>query len=400
MGLKRVDLHTPLPEISWTWEGLIPRGFVSVVGSLPGEGKTALLTALAWQATRPEGELLGRKVESTAAVYVDFDAATGDGRAVRGWIERHKATFPDGDLDRLVVLEPEGDTYGLGEEELAELEGVAKDSGAGLIIVDSFMAAFPLDVVKSHQVQAAFYHLRRLALSTGAAVVVIDHLPKPMHGETAGARGLLGSIAKVAQARSVHILTRVPPREVDGRHVLRWDVLKNSFAAVPEPFGVELVFDPGQVRVLESPLPEGVVNPRKDRAKVVVLTLLQGGAVVARKDLVDAIIREVNVHRKTAESYLAEIAKEVGLVAVTLPGKGNPVAYRIPEATPLPGEVGPGQTPTPYTPITPKWENPDSHRKTFRSGGGLLNGPGTPKSPPPTLAGEGEEEVEVQGVEL
>jgi RecA-family ATPase len=234
MGLKRVDLHTPLPEISWTWEGLIPRGFVSVVGSLPGEGKTALLTALAWQATRPEGELLGRKVESTAAVYVDFDAATGDGRAVRGWIERHKATFPDGDLDRLVVLEPEGDTYGLGEEELAELEGVAKDSGAGLIIVDSFMAAFPLDVVKSHQVQAAFYHLRRLALSTGAAVVVIDHLPKPMHGETAGARGLLGSIAKIAQARSVHILTRVPPREVEGRHVLRWDTLKSSFAPIPE----------------------------------------------------------------------------------------------------------------------------------------------------------------------
>jgi len=366
MGLRRIDLHTPLPEIAWAWEGLIPRGFVSVVGALPGEGKSVLLTALAWQAPRPEGELLGRRVEPTGAVFVDFDAATGDGRAVRGWIERHKAAFPDGDMGRLVVLEPDGNTYGLGEEELAELEGVVKEAGAGLVIVDSFMAAFPLDVVKAHQVQAAFYHLRRLALNTGAAVVVIDHLPKPMNGEAAGARGLLGSIAKVAQARSVHILTRVPPREVEGRHVLRWDVLKNSFAPIPDPFGVELLFEPGLGRVEEAALREGSVNARQNSARDVVLTLLQGGAVVAKKDLVEAIIREVNVHRKTAERYLAEIAQEAGLVAVSLPGKGAPVAYRLPEAPPLPGELEPSQTPTPYAPIAPKWENPDGHRETFR----------------------------------
>ncbi|MGC8875694.1 AAA family ATPase [Thermus sp.] len=320
-------------------------------------------------------------MDPSGAVYVDFDAATGDGRAVRGWIERHKAAYPDGDVGRLVVLEPEGDTYGLGEEELAELERVVKEAGAGLVIVDSFMAAFPLDVVKAHQVQAAFYHLRRLALTTGSAVVVIDHLPKPMSGEQAGARGLLGSIAKTAQARSVHILTRVPPKEVEGRHVLRWDVLKNSFAPVPEPFGVELVFEPGLVRVVEAALPEGSVNPRKAKAQAVVLTLLQGGGVVPRKDLVEAIIREANVHRKTAERYLAEIAQEAGLVVATIPGKGNPVAYRLPEATPLPGEVGPSQSATLSAPATPKSENPDAHRERFRSTPLLLNGEGAPKSP-------------------
>ncbi|BDG18705.1 hypothetical protein TthSNM11_09080 [Thermus thermophilus] len=395
MGLKRIDLHAPLPEIPWVWEGLIPRGFVSVVGALPGEGKTVLLTALAWQATRPQGELLGRRVEPSGAVYVDFDAATGDGRAVRGWIERHRAVYPDGDVDRLVVLEPDGDTYGLGEEELAALEGAVREAGAGLVIVDSFMAAFPLDVVKAHHVQAAFYHLRRLALSTGAAVVVIDHLPKPVSGEQAGARGLLGSIAKTAQARAVHILTRVPPKEVEGRHVLRWDVLKNSFAPVPEPFGVELIFEPGGgVHVLEAALPEGSVNPKKAKAQGVVLTLLQGGGVVARKDLVEAIIREANVHRKTAERYLAEIAQEAGLVAVTLPGKGSPVAYKLPEAPPLPGEPEPSQSAMFYAPATPKWKNPDAHRKTFRSTPPLLNGVNAPKSPPGLPPVEPEEEEE------
>jgi hypothetical protein len=143
---------------------------------------------------------------------------------------------------------------------------------------------------------------------------------------------------------------------------------------------VELLFEPGLVRVVEAALPEGSVNPRKDKAQAVVLTLLQGGAVVPRKDLVEAIIREVNVHRKTAERYLAEIAEEAGLVAVSLPGKGAPVAYRLPEAPPLPGEPEPGQTPTLYAPATPKWENPDAHRKTFRSTPLLLNGEDAPKS--------------------
>ena len=94
----------------------------------------------------------------------------------------------------------------------------------------------------------------------------------------------------------------------------------------------------------------------------------------------EAIIREVNVHRKTAERYLAEIAEEAGLVAVSLPGKGNPVAYKLPEAPPLPGEFGLSQGTILHAPATPKWENPDAHRETFRSTPLLLNGAGAPKS--------------------
>ncbi|GIW28190.1 MAG: hypothetical protein KatS3mg070_1553 [Meiothermus sp.] len=339
MGLQRIDLSSPLPAITWLWQGLIPQGFVTVIGALPGEGKTAFMSGLAWQCTRPRGEVLGRPVLSTSpVVYVDFDASTGDGRAIRGWLEKHKAAHPDGDMGRFTLLEPDGETYGLGEDELALLREVVLEVGAGLVVVDSFMAAFPMDTIKAHLVQGAFYHLRRLALETGAAVVVIDHLPKPMAGERAGARGLLGSIAKTAQARAVHILTRVPPAEVEGRHLLRWEVLKNSFAPVVEPFGVELLFQDGQVRFLEADLPEGG-NPRKDKARAAVLEALQGGAVVPKADLVQAIIQAANVHAKTAERYLDEIADAVGLQKAVLPGQGRPVGYRLPEAPPLPGEV-------------------------------------------------------------
>lgn len=350
MGLKRVSPTAAAP-ITWAWEGLIPKGFVSLVAALPGVGKTALLTALAWQAARPGGgELLGRRVAPGGVLYVDFDSATGDGRALAGWFERHQAAYPDGDRNKIALLEPDGDTYGLGEAELGQVAAQAKEIGAGLIVLDSFMACFPLDSVKSHAVMPVFHALRGLALDTGAAVVTIDHLPKTMPGEVAGARGPLGSIAKTAQARAVHVLTRVPPREVAGRNVLRWEIFKNSFAPVADPFGLELDFSDEALRVIPADLPEGSVNPQKSRAQAAVLDLLQGGRVVAKKDLLEAVIAATNVHQKTAERYLLEAVQAVGAVKVVLPGAGKPVAYRLPEAEPLPGEP-----PTPAEPEEALW---------------------------------------------
>jgi len=353
MGLKKIDLHTPLPKITWVWEGLAPRGFVSVVAALPGVGKTAILTGLAWQATRPQGELLGRKVESTPVVYVDFDAASGDGRGIRWWIERHKAAYPDGDIDRLMVYEPDKDTYGLGEKELAQLEEVVKQTGAGLVIVDSFLAAFPVDPRRAEQVYAPLRALADLAARTGAAVVVVDHLPKPINGEQAGVRGVLGSIAKTAAARAVHVLVRVPPRDVGGRHVLKWEVQKNTFARIPDPFGVEVIFEPEKVYVVETPLPEGVGNPQKDKAKAVVVNMLSTGEVVTRKALLEKIAQEANVTRRTAERYLDKIVEEMNLSKVYMPGRGAPIGYRWAEASP-PEEASPTEEDQDSTSASPE----------------------------------------------
>jgi len=331
VGLKRIDLHAKLPEVAWAWGGLIPRAFVSMAGALPGEGKTVLLTALAWQATRPYGELLGREVAHGPVIYLDFDAPTGDGRATRRWLEAHAKAFPDGDMNMITLLEPDGETYGLGGEEYEELTALAQELKPVLIVVDSFMAAWPVDPVKLAQVQNPMWHLRRLAQDSGAAVVVIDHLPKPTAQERAGARGLLGSIAKTAQARAVHILTRIAPKEVEGRHVLRWESIKNSFERLPEPFGVELIFKDG-VRVEEAALPEGSGNPKRDKARHAMLELLnsRAGEVIPRAELLQAAIEAANVHRKTAARYLGELAGELGLQVVTLPGQGNPVGFKLP----------------------------------------------------------------------
>lgn len=334
MPLKQVDLSADLAPLDWYIDGLILKGYLNMIASLPGHGKTAMLTGLAWQASRQGGgEFLGEHVSPGVSIFVDYDAP-GDGRSVRFWLDKHRAAYPDGDMNKILVLEPDADTFGLQEGELEQLGQAVRESGANLIIVDSFMAAFPsTDPVKLTAVQGPLWYMRRLASETGAAVILIDHLPKPMTGEVAGARGVMGSVAKPAQSRAVHILTRVPAKEVQGRNVLRWDVHKLSFAALPEPFGVELCFDAEAVRIVETPLPESYGETKTGRAVRAMHNLLEAkrGTVVDRKELIDIAISEGNVRTRAANNALKELLERLGdaVAVVQLPGRGQPVGYRL-----------------------------------------------------------------------
>lgn len=332
--LVQVDLSRELEPLDWYVDELILKGYLNLVASLPGHGKTAMLTGLAWQASRAGGgEFLGERVEPGVTIFVDYDAP-GDGRSVRFWLDKHRAAYPDGDMNKIIVLEPDIDTFGMAEGELSQLTNLVRATGASLVIVDSFMAAFPnTDPIKLTAVQGPFWYLRRLATETGAAVILIDHLPKPMVGEVAGARGVMGSIAKPAQSRTVHLLTRVPAKEVQGRNVLRWDVHKMSFAALPEPFGVELHFDEGAVRIEPTELPESAGETKTERASRAMQTHLEvnRGLVVHRKELLQVGIRGANVRERAAANALKELLDRLRdeVEAVKLIGQGSPVGYRL-----------------------------------------------------------------------
>ena len=334
MPLKQVDLTADLEPLKWFLPNLLLHGYLNFLASLPGQGKTTLLTALAWQASRPGGgEFLGEPVSPGATIYVDFDAP-GDGRSVRFWLDKHRAAYPDGDMSKIHVLEPDPDTYGMQEGEFTALANTARETKASLIIIDSFMAAFPNANPKElTAVQGPLWFVRRLAFETGAAVILIDHLPKPQSGEKAGDRGVMGSVAKSAQARAVHILTRVPPSEVQGRNVLRWDCQKMSFAALPEPFGVELVFDGEGMWAEPTELPESYGETKTERAVRAMQSFLetQRGQQIGRKDLLDVAIKVANVRERAAKDALKMLLERLGeaVAIVRLPGQGQPLAYRL-----------------------------------------------------------------------
>ena len=205
---------------------------------------------------------------------------------------------------------------------------------AKLILIDSFSSAFPsVDPIKLVQVQSPLWYLRRLATETGAAVVIIDHLPKPVSGEKAGARGIIGSVAKSAQARAVHILSRVPPKEVQGRNILRWDTTKMSYSARPEPIGVELKFDDGAVSIEVVDLPEGQGETRTERAIRAMQDYLETnrGTVVPHQALMDIAVEEANLRRRASLDAIGLLKERYGdeLVTTFLPGRGKPQGYRL-----------------------------------------------------------------------
>ena len=338
MALKRIDLLTPLERIEFLVPDLIPCGYITFLGAREGVGKTTLLTGLAWQMTRPGcGEFIGRPVPRGPVIYLNTDAADGRSRPVRHWLEQHRATFPDGDMDGIEVYENTG--AGLSPDEFTELLKRAEEIGARCIIIDSFMGTFP--GIDGNRLDAVMLALRDFAARTGAAVIVTDHLPKKAAGEKEGDRGIMGSTGKTAQARAVHLLTRVPPKEVNGLDVLRWEVRKASFSKSGYALGLEVqrTFDEEDraVSVYLTPydLPEEEAggDTRGARATAAVMAHLEGsgGETVAHAALLALAVERGNLRERAAREA---VGRALGLLwdrieEVKQSGRGAPKAYRL-----------------------------------------------------------------------
>lgn len=341
MALKRIDLLTPLERIEFLVPDLIPCGYITFLGAREGVGKTTLLTGLAWQMTRPGcGEFIGRPVPRGPVIYLNTDAADGRSRPVRHWLEQHQATFPDGDMDGIEVYENTG--AGLSPDEFTELLKRAEEIGARCIIIDSFMGTFPgIDGNRLDAVMLPMLALRDFAARTGAAVIVTDHLPKKAAGEKEGDRGIMGSTGKTAQARAVHLLTRVPPKEVNGLDVLRWEVRKASFSKSGYALGLEVqrTFDEDDRAVSVSLTPydlpeeEAGGDTRGARATAAVMAHLEGsgGETVAHAALLALAVERGNLRERAAREA---VGRALGLLwdrieEVKQSGRGAPKAYRL-----------------------------------------------------------------------
>ncbi len=346
MALTQVNLTAPLETIRFAVPDMFPLGFPSFIGAREGVGKTTILAGLLWQMSRPNGgEFLGFRVAHGSSIYVNTDAPDGESRTVRHWLEKHKAAYPDGDLSKISVLEPNQDGN-LTESDMLEIAENAVLFGVKVIVIDSYMGAFGgVDNNRLEQALKPMFFIRGLATKTGAAVIVTDHIPKRMAGEKDGDRGIMGSVAKSAQARAVHILSRVDPKECDGQNTLRWEVHKQSFAQRLEPFGVRLVLegddqDPAYlVRVERCDLPNSE-NNGQDKAEKAVTRFLEAraGETFSRKELLEVAISGGNIKERWADEAMR---KAFGGFADRLEtikgiGKGAPLSYRL---KPLPAKT-------------------------------------------------------------
>lgn len=346
--LVEVDTAAPYTPISWLVDGLIPAGMISFIGSQPGAGKTTLLGALAWQMSErsEQTEFLGRTTLAGDTVYVNFDSPTGDGRSLRHLLDQLRVANPEGHIERIHILEPDEASHALQVGEWKVIHDLATATNARLIVLDSFMACFPhLNSNRAEDVMQAMTPLRVLAAATGAAVVVLDHLPKQMPGEKQGARGLMGSNSKKAQARAVHLIHPLDPDEYEGRHLVKFQCQKMTFGAMPRAFAVEYIHTDGGLIVTHGTLDEVVRETKTTQARLLVNRLLgeADGGWVARKALIDMVIAETGLGKTGAQlavnGLLEELAENVE--QRTLSKAGSPLEYRLKSRRALSDEVPP-----------------------------------------------------------
>jgi RecA-family ATPase len=335
MAVNKVELLTTPPNTQWLVKNCIPLGHTSNLFAPGGGNKTRLVSNLAVQVTRPQnvGTFLGYQVRQGKVLILDADDPTTHGYQL--WLNRFLTAYPDADRSNIDLRSING---GLTPDDVKGLIEELKGQGYVLIVVDTFVSAFlGMDTLKAHHVQAALVGLAELAKALTCAVLVLDHVGKLQPGQTVASKGPYGA-AKTFSPRAIFALSRVPPKEVEGRDVFRLDCTKMSYAAEPSPIGfeVELSADEKQARVKVVDLPNQ--HSHKDKAKTVILEELRAakGEPVTRQVLLNAIVQKVNVSERYAVEALKELLEQrQDIETYELGGKGKPKAYSIPSDDPL-----------------------------------------------------------------
>jgi putative DNA primase/helicase len=262
-------------EIRWLWEGLIPRGMLTLLIGDPGLGKSLLALLLGSWVSRGGGDVLILSAEDHAGATI-----------------RPRAEAVEADLDRLhiVGMRRDGLEDGLAlPDDAAELDRVAKETGARLVIVDPLMAHLPESVNswRDQSVRRALAPLHHIAEEHGASVLLIAHLNKARGADPLYRAG--GSIGIPAAVRSALLLARDPedPQEQRGsRRVLAHIKCNVALQAKSLACSIDTVQLAGEL-----------VAPR---------LRITGTSATSASELLDAPMGEERTARDEAASFLRE----------------------------------------------------------------------------------------------
>lgn len=242
-ALPVVDLTTWVerdpPERQWLVPGLIPIGCVTALYGDGGSGKTMLaLGLMVAMATKYGRDWLDQPVRGWRSV--GLFAEDDDGELVR----RVKRMCQDGDIDFAAIapmmkLVPAvgldatvayyADTGELVETQLLrDLITLAKDDGAGLLVLDYAAAIFGGNEIDRAQVSDFMRRLNSVARDNDLAILLLGH---PSMEGMRGGRGTSGSTAWRNQARSfLHLTVDDTQDDGEGRSLLTLTHSKCNYA--------------------------------------------------------------------------------------------------------------------------------------------------------------------------
>lgn len=326
------------PPVQWLVHNLIQDNAENLIAGEPGVGKSWISGDLA-VSVATGGQFLERYTRQGPVLLVNFDdpseslprmfahrSATGRHYEFRElpiyyWQPDEKAAYPPEG-----IITPDVFEYLLNQCDLLKPR---------LIIVDAFSSAFPgIDGNKGPDTIRAFEALRQLRIAAGkpCSLVLLDHTPKATMMDSKR-RGVSGSQQKHAKTRTVHIIRKVEPGEVNGDDVLEWEVFKANAAPYQDAFGVDREMDGllEAAKLTVRDLPPSGKNAVANRAAKAALTYLRGrpGENVSRADLMKEVITISNASKASVDRALnsTEFIDHPGIQRVDLGGRGNPIGF-------------------------------------------------------------------------
>lgn len=236
-----------LPRRRWVYGTDYIRGFLSVVASAGGIGKTsqAIVEALAICTGR---SLLGAEVREPCRVWVlnlEDPRAEMQMRALAAM--KHYGIQPDQIAGRLYLDGEDTAAICLAAESrngvatndalLSYMIERVRAENIGVVIIDPFISTHLVNENSNAAIQAVTAMFRKLARETDCAVSLVHHVRKG-NGEDAGIDSVRGAGSLIAAARAARVVNRISQKEAEAigipateaRSIFRVDDGKSNLA--------------------------------------------------------------------------------------------------------------------------------------------------------------------------
>ncbi len=177
------DVHAV--DVEWLWKPYLPRGKVTIIRGMPGDGKSMFVVALI--AALSTGRPLFNEEnwrEPIACVYQNAEDAVDD--TIKPRLDSAAA-----DSTRIFFIDEHDDPLCFTDE---RIEQTILEKNAGLFVLDPLQAYIGADVDmhRANEVRAVMNKLVDVAQRTKCAILLIEHLNK-MKGGPAITRGCCAS---------------------------------------------------------------------------------------------------------------------------------------------------------------------------------------------------------------
>lgn len=236
--VEMAGLREPSPA-TWTVDGLIPEGHISLLYGDGGQGKSYIAMAIA-ECIATGRPIAGRPTEKGRVLFIDYELSEDE--QVRRAYQVARGLGLDAPPPGLDYLNPEGIS-------LAEVAARLKDHNYSLLVLDSMGAAMRGDMESARDVVPVFHALKPLG-----TVLLVDHQPKRGSADKYSSMTAFGSVFKSNLARSVFQLQK-GGASIDGGLLLTLRHKKCNFARLSEPIGLRAEFGHAfTVNVEEIPL--------------------------------------------------------------------------------------------------------------------------------------------------